>query len=429
MHRLDDPHLLSAEPFDVVVLGGGPSGATAAHDLASGGFRVALADREGRIKPCGGAIPPKLLHEFNIPQEVLVTKVRGARIISPKKQVVGMPIDDGFVGMVDRADFDPWLRARAERAGAVRLCGSFSHIERSPNQQADLLSFFYREKDSNRLSFIKARYLIAADGAKSRLAQQEIEGADQGQYVFAYHEILEAPQILGRPQAQQLAKRGSTCNSVDQAGSAFYDPTRCDVFYDGELSPDFYAWVFPHGKSLSIGTGSALKGFSQREAIEQLRLRTGLSQQRLIRREGAPIPLKPLPRWDNGRDIVLAGDAAGVVAPASGEGIYYAMLGGRMAAQAVIQCLERGSPKSLADARKRFMRLHGQVFWVLGLMQRYWYANDQRRERFVRICQDRDVQQLTWDAYMNKELVKAKPLAHARIFFKNLAHLSGLASV
>jgi geranylgeranyl reductase len=41
---------------------------------------------------------------------------------------------------------------------------------------------------------------------------------------------------------------------------------------------------------------------------------------------------------------------------------------------------------------------------------------------------DRDVQQLTWDAYMNKELVKAKPLAHVRIFFKNLAHLTGLAS-
>jgi geranylgeranyl reductase len=48
-----------------------------------------------------------------------------------------------------------------------------------------------------------------------------------------------------------------------------------------------------------------------------------------LRREGAPIPMKPLPRWDNGRDVVLAGDAAGVVAPASGEGIYYAMAGGR----------------------------------------------------------------------------------------------------
>ena len=49
--------------------------------------------------------------------------------------------------------------------------------------------------------------------------------------------------------------------------------------------------------------------------------------------------MKPLPRWDNGRDVVLAGDAAGVVAPASGEGIYYAMVGGRMAAEAVHEFL------------------------------------------------------------------------------------------
>jgi geranylgeranyl reductase len=63
---------------------------------------------------------------------------------------------------------------------------------------------------------------------------------------------------------------------------------------------------------------------------------------------------------------------------------------------------------------------------MLGIMQRYWYANDNRRERFVSICRDADVQQLTWDAYMNKELVRARPLAHLRIFFKNIAHLTGM---
>jgi len=73
------------------------------------------------------------------------------------------------------------------------------------------------------------------------------------------------------------------------------------------------------------------------------------------------------------------------------------------------------------------MRTHGPVFWILGVMQDYWYINDNRRERFVTICRDKDVQELTFDAYMDKELVKAKPLAHVRIFFKNLAHLSGLA--
>ena len=74
------------------------------------------------------------------------------------------------------------------------------------------------------------------------------------------------------------------------------------------------------------------------------------------------------------------------------------------------------------------MAAHGQVFWVLGLMQKYWYANDRRRERFVAICRDRDVQRLTWDAYMNKRLVRSGPLAHMRIFWKNVVHLTGVVS-
>ena len=74
------------------------------------------------------------------------------------------------------------------------------------------------------------------------------------------------------------------------------------------------------------------------------------------------------------------------------------------------------------------MKAHGRVFWVLGIMQRFWYRNDKRRERFVSICRDPDVQRLTWEAYMNKELVRAEPMAHVRIFFKDLAHLLGSAS-
>jgi geranylgeranyl reductase len=104
------------------------------------------------------------------------------------------------------------------------------------------------------------------------------------------------------------------------------------------------------------------------------------------------------------------------------------MTGGRLAADAVEAALATGSARALAGARKRFMRAHGQVFWVLDVMQRFWYTSDARRERFVAICRDRDVQQLTFDAYMRKRLVRAKPLSHVRIFFKNLAHLTGLAT-
>jgi geranylgeranyl reductase len=228
-----------------------------------------------------------------------------------------------------------------------------------------------------------------------------------GRFVFAYHEIVRAP-------------------AVKPAG---YDDTRCDVFYQGHLSPDFYGWVFPHGDTLSIGTGSADKGFSLRGAVQQLRQASGLHETETLRREGAPLPMKPLPRWDNGRDVVLAGDAAGVVAPASGEGIYYAMLGGQLAAQAVHQLLLTGDARVLKQARKKFMKEHGTVFWVLGVMQWFWYNSDKRRERFVKICEDKDVQQLTFESYMNKKLVRKKPMAHVRIFFKDVAHLLGMARV
>ena len=188
-------------------------------------------------------------------------------------------------------------------------------------------------------------------------------GAANVDCVFAYHEIVRAP--ANKP--------------------AGYDGTRCDVVCSGRLSPDFYGWVFPHGDTLSIGTGtgSADKGFSLR-------------------------------------------DAAGVVAPASGQGIYYAMVGGRLAAEAVQALLKTGDVKSLELARKRFMKAHGKVFFVLGVMQHFGYSSDKRRERFVSNCRDRDAQQLTFESHMNKELVRKTPMAHVRIFLKDMAHLLGL---
>jgi geranylgeranyl reductase len=393
----------------VVVVGGGPAGATAAHELAQQGHSVLLLDRAGRIKPCGGAIPPRLIKDFAIPDELLVARAQSARMVAPSRHHVDIPIENGFVGMVNRDEFDEWLRQRAADAGAVRQIGTFQKITVGEDGVSEVhflaRSRHTRAEDTPRS--VRARSIIGADGARSEVARQCVPGAEKGRFVFAYHEIVRAPAV--KPKG--------------------YDATRCDVVYDGRLSPDFYGWVFPHGDTLSVGTGSADRGFSLRTAVAQLRQASGLGQAETLRREGAPIPMKPLPRWDNGRDVVLAGDAAGVVAPASGEGIYYAMLGGQLAAQAAHAFLETGDARQLKMARQRFMKKHGTVFWVLGMMQWFWYSSDRRRERFVKICEDRDVQQLTFESYMNKELARKKPMAHVRIFFKDVAHLLGLARV
>ncbi len=392
--------------FDVVVVGGGPAGATAAHELAQAGLHVCLLDKAGRIKPCGGAVPPQLLEDFDVPESLMVARVDTARMISPTGEKVDIPVGKGYVGMVDRGVFDEWLRERARLAGAERRTGIFQSITRDAQGHATVHYLSGRSR-SGETEAVRTRWIVGADGALSKVAREAMpEVADEASHVFAYHEVVKSPEL-----------------ESDAFGHA-----RADVYYDGRWSPDFYAWVFPHGETTSIGTGSMQQGFKLRDAVAKLREEMGFTDVATIRCEGAPIPLKPLSRWDNGRDVVLAGDAAGVVAPASGEGIFYAMTGGRRAADAVLAAHLQRDPRQLRMARRRFMRDHGQVFWILDIMQRFWYSSDDRRERFVTICKDPDVQVLTFDAYMRKRLIVARPLAHMRIFLKNIGHLAGVLS-
>ena len=102
------------------------------------------------------------------------------------------------------------------------------------------------------------------------------------------------------------------------------------------------------------------------------------------------------------------------------------MADGRHAADAVELCLSTGRAKALRQARKRFTRKHGRVFLILGILRYVWYSSDKRREPFVKICADPDMQRLTWDAYMNKQLVRADPMAHIRIFFQDPGYLLGI---
>ena len=392
---------------DVAVIGGGPAGATAAERLARTRHSVALVDRAGRIKPCGGAIPTAALEHFAIPPSLLVARVRAARMIAPSGATVDMDIretrPDGFVGMVDREDFDEWLRGRAATVGAERITGTVKRVERL---ESGRWAVHVQGKDGAART-LHARAVIGADGANSAVRRAVFPAGMKPRYVTAYHEIVESP----------------------EAGDGAFDPDRCDVYYQGRISPDFYGWVFPHGRRTSVGCGSMRKGYDPRAATRLIREDAGLAHCETIRTEGAPIPLRPMRRWHDRGGVLLAGDAAGVVAPSSGEGIYFAMRGGQLAAEGVAEWLESGRARALSSVRRRFMREHGRTFLALGILQAIWYRSDKRREQFVKMCRDADVQRLTWEGYLDKKLVRRDPLGHARVAIKDAMELMGLRRV
>ena len=188
----------------------------------------------------------------------------------------------------------------------MRRTGTFEAFER--DDDGDRRSLQLSADGSPATAHRGRRAVIGADGASSAVARQAIPAGDRVPYVFAYHEIVRSP----------------------PTATAGFDGTRCDVYYRGALSPDFYGWVFPHGDTTSVGTGTARQGILAARCRRRAAHAAGLEASKPSGARARRSRCSPLPRWDNGRDVLLAGDAAGVVAPASGEGIYYAMAGGRL---------------------------------------------------------------------------------------------------
>jgi geranylgeranyl reductase len=132
----------------------------------------------------------------------------------------------------------------------------------------------------------------------------------------------------------------------------------------------------------------------------------------VIKVEAHPIPEHPRPRRVVGR-MALVGDAAGYVTKSSGEGIYFAAKSGRMCAEEIVAASAGGSriptEKDLKVYIKKWDRKYGPTYKVLEILQNIFYSNDPAREAFVEMCDDKDVQRLTFDSYLYKRVVAMNP--------------------
>lgn len=380
----------------VLVVGGGPGGSTAGRTLAENGIETFVIERSfTKPKPCGGAVPPLVLTEFGVPEHILDCKMTDCVVYSPTNretsiQVVGSkPTQHDFIGMVRREVYDQYLREQAAKAGANVIEAKISQIEVTPNG----VKAVYLEKGKEKT--IEADAVIGADGAYSMVAK-----------------AVGAPRI---PQATAMHYRIRLPESQMEEWRH-----RAELYLGQDVSPDFYGWIFPKYDHLSVGVGAGPDKSPQiRQYLENLRKRAGLkiADGDIYCTEAHALPMRPQKQIAFERAL-LVGDAAGMVVNTSGEGIYWAMKSGKIAAETLVKNIERPTAANLAEYQKYWKKHYGSMYRFLEGLQKVYFGANNRFEVFTEMCRDIDVQRLTFDSYLHKEMAQLPVLNGLKIFGK-----------
>ncbi|MGD1897611.1 MAG: geranylgeranyl reductase [Phormidesmis sp.] len=395
----------------VAVVGGGPAGSSAAEVLVKAGIDTYLFERKlDNAKPCGGAIPLCMVDEFDLPPEIIDRRVRKMKMISPSNVEVniGSTLKDGeYIGMCRREVLDGFLRDRAEKLGTKIINGTVHKLQLPDNDKAPYILHYAdhsKEGLQGEAKTLKVDMVIGADGANSRVARA-IDAGDYN-YAIAFQERIRIPDDK----------------------MAYYEEL-AEMYVGDDVSPDFYAWVFPKYDHVAVGTGTMRPNQARIKELQKgIRTRAAkrIEGGEIIKVEAHPIPEHPRPRRVVGR-VALVGDAAGTVTKSSGEGIYFAAKSARMCAETIVE-LSNSGERALTEAElktyiQKWDKEYGLTYKVLDILQRVFYRSDASREAFVEMCSDIDVQKLTFDSYLYKTVVPANPISQMKITAKTVGSL------
>ena len=288
------------ERFDAIVVGAGPAGSTAAHRLAAAGASVLLLDRARfpRDKPCGGGLTGRAVRQLPCPVDPVVEdEVTRVRLRAGYRGGYERRSDRPLVLLTQRSRLDAFLAERAAAGGA---------------------DF----RDGVRVDEVEGT-TVRMNGR--RATGEVVLGADGANGVVA----------------RSLGLANEIEHGVALEGNAPYDPAyRGTMLLEFGVVPGGYGWLFPKAEHVNVGVGGwAREGPRLRDHLRRLCDAYGLDPARLTGVRGHRLPMRrPEAVLARGR-AALIGDAAGLVDPFSGDGIYEALLSARLAADAALEVL------------------------------------------------------------------------------------------
>lgn len=358
---------------DVLVVGAGPAGSTAARALALGGARVRLLDRAQfpRNKPCGGGLTTRALKRFPhlaaALERVETHYISRLYLEGPAHRGVTLTSPTPAVVTIRRVEFDRALAQLAAESGAELVEGAWVSTVAADEDGARVATRDGRE--------FRADYLVAADGVNGIVARRLGLNPGWDESNLALDVMEESPSARLRA----------------------LDPDTLWVSY-GQGGAAGYGYIFPKRGHTNVGIGclrSSLRGRvahppyeMQQQFVAQLRQR-GLVEGRANREDFTAyhLPLGgPIPTTARGR-ILVAGDAGGFVNAYTGEGIYYAMVTGELAARAILDDAALDDPRRGTTAARAYVgawrREIGGELRDSVLIQKYLFRDSARIDDVV----------------------------------------------